>query len=362
LKKSTTDNYKKQIGSGEGNILQKLTTTPFILSRKAFRNFLTQYELKNYKIHTDVLKFFIDYRDDISNLIKHLIKILGPIRAQFCLQVSFVRDDNNLSTDQIGYFCTNSDYISHPNLFQKFYQKIIYEIDNKIQDFKLEGSNWEIDNIMRLDIRVGKYVTQYGSCFTDLPKNLKNKKALINIRNNDDKCFLWCCISKLYPTKKTWQQTNIKFYKKYLGNFNLKGIEFPLDINKVEKFEKMNSHLNLKINVYGFNNIDRKSEVFPIRISRIQAKNQIDLLLYNDHFFLIKNFNRLLGASGKKYHHFCNNCLQGFRSKYILKNHESNCFFNKPSKIYMPTDNRILKFRDYHQNLEYPFVIYAGIY
>jgi hypothetical protein len=128
----------------------------------------------------------------------------------------------------------------------------------------------------------------------------------------------------------------------------------------VDNIVKMNSYLNLKINVYGFNNIDRKCEVFPIRISRIQAKNQIDLLLYNDHFFLIKNFNRLLGASGKKYH-FCNNCLQGFKSKHILKRHETNCFFNKPSKIYMPTDNKILKFRDFHQNIEYPFVIFAGI-
>ncbi len=124
---------------------------------------------------------------------------------------------------------------------------------------------------MRLDIRVGKYVTQYGSCFTELFNNLKNKKALINIRNNDEKCFIWCCISKLYPTKKTWQQTNIKYYKKNLGKLNLKGIVFPLDINKVENFEKINSHLNLnlKINIYGFINIHRKSEVFPIRISRI---------------------------------------------------------------------------------------------
>jgi hypothetical protein len=107
--------------------------------------------------------------------------------------------------------------------------------------------------------------------------------------------------------------------------------------------------------------MDRKSEVFPIRISRIQAKNQIDLLLYNDHYFLIKDCNRLLGASVKKYHHFCKNCLQGFKSKHIMKGHETNCFFNKPSKIYMPTDNKILKFYDYHQNIEYPFVIFAGI-
>jgi hypothetical protein len=96
----------------------------------------------------------------------------------------------------------------------------------------------KIDNILRLDIRVGKYVTQYGSCFTELPTNLKYKKALINIRNYDEKCFIWCCISKLYTTKKTWRQINIKDYKKYSGKFNLKGIVFPLDINKIEKYEK----------------------------------------------------------------------------------------------------------------------------
>jgi hypothetical protein len=128
-----------QIGSDEKNILYRLKITPFILLRKAFKNFLTHYELKNYKIYSDVLKFFIDYRSDISNLIKHLIKILGRIPVQFYLQILFVRDDNNLITDQIGYFCTNSDYISHSKLFSKFYQKIINEIDNKIQDFRLEA-------------------------------------------------------------------------------------------------------------------------------------------------------------------------------------------------------------------------------
>ncbi len=70
LNRTITDKSMNQIGSGEKSILFGLKNTPFILSRKAFKNFLTQYEMKNYKIHSDVLKLFIDYRSDISNFIK----------------------------------------------------------------------------------------------------------------------------------------------------------------------------------------------------------------------------------------------------------------------------------------------------
>ena len=37
-----------------------------------------------------------------------------------------------------------------------------------------------------------------GSSFVELPNELKNpKKGLVNIKNNDDKCFLWCHVRHL---------------------------------------------------------------------------------------------------------------------------------------------------------------------
>ena len=38
-----------------------------------------------------------------------------------------------------------------------------------------------------------------GSSFIDLPPFIKNKKACINVKNDDDQCFRWAILSALQP-------------------------------------------------------------------------------------------------------------------------------------------------------------------
>ena len=46
-----------------------------------------------------------------------------------------------------------------------------------------------------------------GSTYIELPDGLKNpRKGLINIKNNDNKCFLWCHIRHLNLVKKNLQR------------------------------------------------------------------------------------------------------------------------------------------------------------
>ncbi len=54
--------------------------------------------------------------------------------------------------------------------------------------------------------------------------------------------------------------------------------------------------------------------------------------------------------------------LKGFEKNNKLQNHENNCFFNKPTRVKMPSDNEIIKFNNFHHMIEYRFVIYAGNY
>ncbi len=304
------DNFKNISGKGMNEFKLTIKNTPFIVSKTAFKNFLSQYELRNSSDKHDLIQFFIYYKKEIKELVNHLLKNLGAIKVQLCIQVSFIRDDNNITMHQIAYFCTSSDFISHISLWSKFLNKKVHELENQIQEFTLNGSDWRLDSILRLDLRVGKYITSYGGCYAIFPSKLKNKKALLNVKSYDKKCLIWCCCAKLFPPKKLWQQSYAKFYKKHYKKFVTKGINFPTSLSQIDKFEKINNHLDFKINIYGYNDIENKSEVFPIRISRSNAKIDVDLLLFEEHYYLIKNFNRLIGSSGRKYHHFCKNCLQ----------------------------------------------------
>ena len=342
---------KAQIGYSSENVEKFLKNSKFILKKNAFKNFLTQYELINELESKDLENFFSYYSKEIKRLFKFLISNFGAIKIQFCVQILFNRNDNNLIVEQIGYFSSKFDTISNIGLFDKFLAKKFSEIENQVQEYSVNGSNWVIEKIMRLDLHVGKHVVKYGKCYTELPDKLKNKRAIINIKNKDNFCFIYSVLAKLYPPQNQYQQYYPKHYKKYFKELNLKNIHFPMNINDIGKLEKQNTHLDIRINIYGYYNIERENEIFPIRISKLKAKNTIDLLLFNEHYFLIKNFNRFCGQAGGSNHHFCHNCLQGFNKDSKLRKHSDNCFLNKSSNVKMPSEDNIMKFTNFDHKI-----------
>ena len=55
------------------------------------------------------------------------------------------------------------------------------------------GSGWIIELIEFQYINISTYRPLSGSSYIDLPVELRSpRKGLINIKNKDEKCFLWC--------------------------------------------------------------------------------------------------------------------------------------------------------------------------
>lgn len=66
-----------------------------------------------------------------------------------------------------------------------------------------ESSGWIIDEIQDIHINVNYYVPLAGSSCNSLPKELNNSmKGLINLKNEDNKCFKWCPVIFLHPQDK----------------------------------------------------------------------------------------------------------------------------------------------------------------
>ena len=69
------------------------------------------------------------------------------------------------------------------------FQEILYMIDIWINN----GSGWIVESIESQYINISTYWPLAGSSYMDLPAELRRpKKGLINIKNKDKKCFLWC--------------------------------------------------------------------------------------------------------------------------------------------------------------------------
>ncbi|GFS96751.1 uncharacterized protein NPIL_412481 [Nephila pilipes] len=140
------------------------------------------------------------------------------------------------------------------------------------EDFEDKDSGWTLDEILRLKILSNRYYLFRGSSsFIELPKQIAETKAIINVLNkNDSQCLKWSVFSALYPTTNNVNKTSS--YATHLNKLNFDGISFPTPLNEVKKFSKMN---NIGINIYSFG---EDLKIFPLPISDIVCEPHIDLL------------------------------------------------------------------------------------
>ena len=146
--------------------------------------------------------------------------------------------------------------INHKFNLDKSFQEILYRIDNWIN----EESGWIIKSIKSQYINISTFRPLIGSSCIKLPAKLRStKKGLINIKNNDQKYFLWCRIRHISPVKihpKIIMQND----KEVVNDLNYDGIEFLVSEKQFSKTETKN---NICINVFRYEN----KLTFPIYIS-----------------------------------------------------------------------------------------------
>ena len=65
------------------------------------------------------------------------------------------------------------------------------------------GSGWNVESIESQDINISTYRPLSGSSYINLLVELRNpRKGLINVKNKDQKCFLWCHVRHINPSKE----------------------------------------------------------------------------------------------------------------------------------------------------------------
>ena len=112
-----------------------------------------------------------------------------------------------------------------------------------------------------------------GVGYIDLPAVIKTKKAIIKVKNKDNRCFEYAILSALHHNEVDQKNTNSPSqYKKYLGKLNFTGIEFPVSLKDIDRFEKQIPGIG--INVYGY-----EKSVHKLRMNRTDPQNAIDLFL-----------------------------------------------------------------------------------
>ena len=165
-------------------------------------------------------------KSSINDLFNDLLYETKRFKYQITVKVLFKKYKSNGEIEfATVYFNSSTKAVTNCKYkLNKYFQEILYRIDAWIN----RGSGWIIELIESQYINISTYRPLVGSSYIDLPIELKHpRKGLINIKNNDQKYFLWCHVRHINPVKDhPGRIKNID--KDFANNLNYDGTEFPV--------------------------------------------------------------------------------------------------------------------------------------
>lgn len=229
-----------------------------------------------------------------------------------------------------------------------------------------ESYKENVKRILKINIHIAKVNPLTAESYIDLPPNIKNKKACINIKNKDNLCFIYSVLCGIKTPEKDAER--VTKYTERLNELIYNPEDMPMDINKIIHFEKRNK---LRINVFGLDG--KNNQVVPLYNTKQRKQTEyklIHLLYYkpegtNGHYCYIKNFDALFSnqSTSKKDHNknlVCPYCCEfnakGGSGKQAMERHIEQCIGGQ--KIKIPKQEKI-KFNHFSNINTCPIRIYA---
>ncbi|XP_077272096.1 uncharacterized protein LOC143902795 [Temnothorax americanus] len=172
----------------------------------------------------------------------------------------------------------------------------------------------------------------------EIPRGIRLKKAVVNVRSEKDTCFARAVVAALYPTERNAERCGS--YPDYATVLNLDGIKFSIDLKHIGKFERQN---DVSINVFTTREkIGKKDKygrgaddnaVVPLRLTDDKRDRHVNLL-----------------------------CLHYFYTRKKLAAHSVDCGRMNDCAIVLPNeDDKWLSFDNHDRKERLLFVVYADL-
>jgi len=228
----------------------------------------------------------------ILNLVD--IILCRSIKVSIRTTVGFERvTASGIQTTQ-GYFRSQPITIADVSEFD--INLLAPEFEAAVDNFNRRGSGWVMRAIDEMVISYTPWRPLQGSSFIKTPDYIAKKRATVNIDNKDSNCFLYSILAGLRIDDQKHSNA-VEQYKRRLGEINYAGLEMPMKVTDVGKFEKLNP--DISVNVFYFWDADERDggkQFCPLHVTENRnRKHHVNLLLLESegktHYILIKSMS-----------------------------------------------------------------------
>ena len=310
-------------------------------------------DLQAHKSYSDLNIYLPMLHNRLEYEIKEMLAKHRGIKFWVAIQVSYINPKKDDEKVLKVYLNTGNLQLTNEFQLEEVMKTIKERILLRNAHFIREQSGLILKKIHSTRFKVAKYLPLGGSQHQELPEFLKSKKAIVNVKNKDNRCFAYALLSALHPAAN--HANDPKKYKRYFSQDGLDHIEYPV---RVEQIPLIEDQLHINISVYSFYDDQGKGR-YPIYVSQKTHPKTLDLLYWNEHYAWIKYFSRFMGDQNSDGHQrfWCKRCLGHFWSQHSFETHQMYCKrIDFCDQIFtMPPEGSKLRFK--HFRLKFMFHI-----
>ena len=184
-----------------------------------------------------------EYLDMIKQYLSDIInkyKTQDEWKIQLTMEIIVISSNDSNETRTMHTKSDNTE-ITISNETDEIVEELFEYLLQKYQgglEKAMKGSEFVFDSVDLLYYKLHKISLNIDGSYIDSPEWLKNKKATINPKNSDDKCFQYAITAALNHENVQSHPERISNIKPFIYQCNWKEIEFPSYENDFKKFEK----------------------------------------------------------------------------------------------------------------------------
>ena len=158
-------------------------------------------------------------------------------------------------------FTSNNDA---NEVVDELYEPLGSRYQNNLETL-MRGSDFNFDSVQLMYYKCNKVNFRRSSSYIDFPYWIKKKKATINPKNKDKKCFQDVLTVALHYEEIESYPERVSKFKPFINKYNWERISYSSKIDDWKSFEK-----NIRANALNILYINKK-EIYPAYISKINS-------------------------------------------------------------------------------------------
>ena len=237
------------------------------LTKSGYDNNYTQRESKGDKI--------LSIQEYLALIEKYLRKLINQYKNEGEWKIQLIAEINFISL-KLGSDETRVMYIRSDNekvMSGSDTDEVIKLLFRSLFDFEFDGVNLLYYNFNKISLN-------RGGSYIEPAKWIKDKKSIINPKNNDHKCFQYAVTLALNYDKIDKNHLRMSKIRPFIDQYNWKDIDYPATSKDWKKFEQNNE--SIAINILYVPPNTRKIHIAYKSRHNLTREKQVILLMITD--------------------------------------------------------------------------------